>query len=159
MIQWHERETSADHDRIDPSDGVDQWGVFLVVDPERLERALEAMDQVNCQRKNANEINGDQPELLEGDIDTAVNILDGFVMTRVGDHGELIGKAHLNPEVTHVDAEEGEDEDSQQGHVFGSPGCACDFAGLVIGAFGFTVGQPEHDPLYGMEDDEGVEAD
>jgi len=158
MIQWHERETSADHNRIDPSNGVDHWSVFLVVDAERLERALKAMHQVNGERKHSDEVDGHQPELLESNIDPAVDVLDGFVMARVSDHGELIGKAHFDPEVTHVDAEEGKDQDSQQGHVFGRPRGTCDFAGLIIGAFGFAIVQPEDDPLDGMKDDKGVEA-
>lgn len=142
MVQWHECESSADHDRIDPTNGVDQWSVFPVIDAQGLERALETMNQVNSEGKNTDKIDGYQPELLESDVDATINVLDGFIMTRVGDHGELIGKAHFDPEITHVDAQEGEDQDAQHGHIFGSPGGPCDFSGLVIRAFSFAVGQP-----------------
>lgn len=127
-------------------------------DAEGLEGALEAVDQVDGQGEDADEIDDDDPDILEGDIDAAVDILDGFFVAGVGDHGELIGKAHLDPEITHVQAEEGEDEDAEQGHVFRGPGGAGDFAVGVFAAFGAAVHQGQGDPLDRMEDDEGVEA-
>lgn len=97
--------------------------------------------------------------MLEGDIDAAVDILDGDVMTGVGDHGERICKAHLEPEVAHMEAKEGEDQDAEDCHIFRSPGGAGDLTGVMPGAFGFPVGQPEGDTLDGVEDDKGIQTD
>ena len=80
MIQRHDRETAADHDRIDPTDDVDGLGVFLVGDAESLEGALKAVDQVDSQGEDADKVDDDDPDILEGDIDAAVDILDSFVM-------------------------------------------------------------------------------
>ena len=30
MIQWHDGEARADRDRVDPAEGIDQRGVFLM---------------------------------------------------------------------------------------------------------------------------------
>ena len=159
MIQWHEGKTTTDHDRINPSDDVDRSRIFLMGYPEGLKGALKAMDQVDRKSKHSDQVNDDEPKILKGDIDTAINVLDGFVMTGVGDHGKLVSKAHFDPEVTHVDAEEGENEDTQDGHVFGGPGGAGDFAFGIFGAFGTAVHEPEGDSLNRMYDNEGIQAD
>ena len=86
MVQWHDGETAADNNRVDPANGIDQRGVFLVRDAECLKGALEAMDQVDSQGEDTDEIDEDEPDILEGDIDTAVDILDGFVVAGIGDH-------------------------------------------------------------------------
>ena len=158
MVQGHDSETAADQDCIDPADGIDQRGVFLVSDAEGLEGALEAMDQVDGQGEDTDQVDDDDPDILEGYIDAAVDVLDGFVVAGIGDHGELIGKAHLDPEVAHVKAQEGEDEDAEQGHVFRRPGGAGDFAVSVFAAFSASVHQRESDSLDGVEYDKGVQA-
>ena len=117
------------------------------------------MHQVDGQCEDPYEVNGDQPDLLEGDVDAAVDVLDGFVMAGISDHGQLVRKPHFDPEIAHVDTQEGEDQDTEDGPILGGPGSAGDLAGLVFGAFGFAVGQPEGDPLDGMEDNKGVQAD
>ena len=157
MVQGHDGETAADQDCIYPADGIDQRGVFLVCDAEGLEGALEAMDQVDGQGEDADQVDDDDPDILEGDIDTAVDVLDGFIMAGIGDHGELIGKAHLDPEVAHVEAEKGEDEDAEQGHVFRGPGGAGDFAVGVFASLGASVHQGQGDSLDGVEYDKGVQ--
>ena len=158
MVQRHKGKTSADHNRINPTKDVDRCGIFLMGYPECLEGTLKTMDQVDCQGKDTDQVNDDEPEILEGDIDAAIDILDGFIMAGIGDHAELVGKAHFRPEITHVYAQEGENEDPQQGHIFGGPGGTGDFAFGVFGAFGAAVHKPEGDPLDGMEDNKGVEA-
>ena len=158
MIQWHQCKTTADHDRINPANDVDGCGIFLMGDAECLKRTLKAVDQVDCQGKDSDQVNDDEPEVLKGDIDAAVDILDSFVVAGIGDHAELVGKAHFRPEIPHVDAEEGENEDPQDGHIFGSPGSAGDFAMGVFTTFSTTVHQPEGDSLDGMEENKGVEA-
>ncbi len=107
---------------------------------------------------DADEVDGDDPYFLEGDIDAAVDILYGFVVAGVGDHGELVCKAHLDPEVAHVEAEEGEDEDAEEGHVFGGPGGAGDFAGAYLPPLAMRLARARSDALDGMEEDTGVEA-
>lgn len=86
MVQWHDGETAADNNRVDPANGIYQRGIFLVGDTEGLKSALEAMDQVDSQGEDTDEIDEDEPDILEGDIDTAVDILDGFVVAGIGDH-------------------------------------------------------------------------
>ncbi len=158
MVQRHDCKTAANSDRIDPADDVDGWGVFLVSDAEGLKGALEAMDQVNGEGQDTDEIDKDKPEVLKGYIDAAVDILDGFVVAGIGDHCELIRKTHLDPEVSHVQAQEGEDQDAKLGHIFRRPSSACDFAVGVFASLGAAVHQREGDPLDGMEENEGVEA-
>ena len=139
MVQWHDRKTAANSDRIDPADDVDRRGVFLVGDAEGLKGTLEAMDQVNGEGQDTDEVDEDKPETLESYIDAAVDILDSFVMAGIGDHGELVRKAHLDPEVAHVKAQEGEDQDAEKGHILGGPGGAGNFAVGVFAAFGAAV--------------------
>ena len=114
VVQGHDRKTCGDGDRVDPADRIDQWRIFLVAASECLEGALEAVDQVYGQGEDTDKVDGHDPYFLEGDIDAAVDILHGFIMAGVGDHGELVCKAHLDPEVAHVEAEEGEDEDAEE---------------------------------------------
>jgi len=57
-----------------------------------------------------------------------------------------------------VEAQEGEDQDTEEGHVFGGPGGAGDFTVGVFAAFGFAVSQGQGDPLDGMEEDTGVKS-
>jgi hypothetical protein len=159
VVQGHDRKTCGDGDRVDPADRIDQWRIFLVAASEGLEGALEAVDQVYGQGEDTDEVDGHDPDFLEGDIDAAVDILHGFVMAGVGDHGELVCKAHLDPEVAHVEAEEGEDEDAEEGHVLGGPGGAGDLAGLIVASLGDAVGAGQDDALDGVEEDAGVEAD
>ncbi len=104
MVQRHDCKTAANSDRIDPADDIDGRRVFLVGDAESLKGALEAMDQVNGECQDTYEVDEDKPEILKGYIDAAVDILDGFVVAGIGDHRELIRKAHLDPEVAHVEA-------------------------------------------------------
>ena len=61
MIQWHDGKARADRDRVDPAKGVDQRGIFLVCESQRLESALETVDQVEAQGGDADEVDGDQP--------------------------------------------------------------------------------------------------
>jgi len=49
-----------------------------------------------------------------------------------------------------VEAQEGEDQDAEEGHVFGGPGSAGDFAMGVFTAFGFAIGQGQGDTLDGV---------
>ncbi len=158
MVQWHDGKTAANSDRIDPADDVDGRGVFLVGDAEGLKGALEAMDQVNGEGQDTDEVDEDKPKVLEGYIDAAVDILDSFVVAGIGDHGELIRKAHLDPEVAHVEAQEGEDEDAEQGHILGGPGGAGDFAVGVFAALSSAVHQREGDTLNRMQQDKSVKA-
>lgn len=58
-----------------------------------------------------------------------------------------------------MEAQEGEDQDAEEGHIFRSPGSAGDFAMGVFTAFGLAVGQGQGDTLDGMEEDAGVETD
>ena len=150
MVQWHDCKTTADHNRIDPADDIDGRGVFLMGDAQGLKGALEAMDQVDGQGEDTDEIDSDKPDILKGYIDAAVDVLDGFFMAGVIDHRKLVGKAHLDPEVAHVEAQEGEDQDAQQGHIFRGPGGAGDFAVGVAAAFGFLVHEGQCDSLDGM---------
>ena len=57
-----------------------------------------------------------------------------------------------------MEAQEGEDQDAEEGHVFGGPGSAGDFAMGVFTAFGLAVGQGQCDALYGMEENAGIES-
>ena len=57
-----------------------------------------------------------------------------------------------------MEAQEGEDQDTEEGHILGSPGSTGDFAVGVFTAFGFAIGQGQGDPLDGMEEDAGIEA-
>ena len=150
MIQWHDSEARADRDRVDPAEGVDQRGIFLVCEPQRLEGALEAVDQVEAQGGDTDEVDSHEPQLLEGDVNSAVDILYRFVVAGIGDHGERGGKAHLDPEVGHVETQEGEDQDTEESHILGSPGGTGDFAVGVFAAFGFAVGQGQGDTLDGV---------
>lgn len=158
MVEGHDRKTAADQDCIDPADDVDGRAVFLMCDAQGLESALETVDQVYCEGDYTYEVYDDDPGLLEGDVDAAVDILYGFVMARVSHHGELVCKAHLDPEVAHVEAEEGEDEDAEEGHILRGPGGTCDLTVGVFAALGFAVGQGQCDPLYRMQEDKRVQA-
>jgi len=55
-----------------------------VGDAQGLEGALEPVYEMYGQGKDADEIDNDDPEFLEGDIDAAVDILYGFFMAGVG---------------------------------------------------------------------------
>ena len=88
VVQRHDGKARADRDRVDPAEGVDQRGVFLVCESQCLEGALKAVDQVEAEGGDADQVDGYEPEFLEGDIDSAVDILYGFVVAGVGDHGE-----------------------------------------------------------------------
>lgn len=109
--------------------------------------------------KNTEEINGYHPEFLEGDIDTTVNILNGFIIAGVRDDLKIFGDAHLPPEITHVKAQESKDEDTEQSHVFGGPGRSGHFAAGIPGALGDAVGAEEDDSLNRVEEDKGIESD
>lgn len=78
-------------------------------------------------------------------------------MAGIGDHGQLVGKPHFDPEISHVEAKEGENQDAKEGHVFGGPGRAGYPATAVFGAFGDSVGPCQKDALDGMEEDAGIE--
>lgn len=156
MVQGHDGKAGGSDDGIHPADGADGGSVFFMTDSQGLESALETVDEVDAEDNRTDDIDKDEPPLLEGDVDAAIDILDGFGMAGVGDHRQLIRKAHLDPEVAHVEAEEGENEDPEQGHVFGSPGSSCHTATLVAHAFRFPVFLPEKDTLNGMQEDAGV---
>ena len=156
MIERHDRKSTADQDGIDPSNCIDQRSVFFMVDAQGLKGTLKSMYEVNRQGKYSDEINGHDPDLLEGYIDPAVDILNCFIMSGVGDHRELVRKPHFDPEVTHVDAQEGKNQDAEEGHVFGGPGGSGYFSTCVFRAFGDPVGSGEHDPLDRMEQDKRV---
>ena len=61
VIEGHDGKSAADQDGIDPADDIDGRTVFLVCDTEGLEGALEAVDQVEAQGGDADEVDGDQP--------------------------------------------------------------------------------------------------
>ena len=158
MVEGHDGKSAADQDGIDPADDVDGRAVFFVCDTEGLERALETMDQVYGQGEYADEVYDHHPGFLEGYVDATVDILYGFVVARVGDHGKLVCKAHLDPEVAHVEAEEGEDEDAEQGHILRGPGSTRDFAFGVFAAFGLAIHDGQGDSLEGVQEDKRVQA-
>ena len=54
--------------------------------------------------------------------------------------------------------QEREYQDTEQGHIFGGPGGAGDFAVGVFAAFSAAVLQRQGDPLDGVEHDKGVQA-
>jgi hypothetical protein len=76
------------------------------------------MDQVNRQRETADQVRGNDPPFLKCDIDTAEEILYRFFVAWIGDHRQLIGKSCLPPKITHMQAEEGKYQDTQECHVF-----------------------------------------
>lgn len=57
-----------------------------------------------------------------------------------------------------MEAQEGEDQDAEEGHVFRSPGGAGDFAMGVFAALSAAIHQCQGDPLDGVEHDKGVQA-
>ncbi len=157
MIEGHDGKTAADQDCIDPANDVDGRAVFFVFDAQCLESALKTVDQVYCEGEYADEVYDHHPGFLKGDVDAAVDILYGFVMAGVGHHRELVRKAHLDPEVAHVEAEEGEDEDTEEGHILGGPGGACDLAVGIFAALGLAVQYDQSDSLEGVQEDKRIE--
>ncbi len=159
MIEWHDRESAADQDGIDPSDRIDERSVFFMIDAQGLKGALETMDEVNGEGKNTDEIEGYNPYFLESYIDPAIDILNSFVMSGVGNHGELVRKSHFDPKITHMEAQECKNEDAEQGHVFGGPCGPGHFSACVFRSLGDPVGPGKQDSLDRMEQDKGVKSD
>lgn len=57
-----------------------------------------------------------------------------------------------------MQAEESKDQDTQEGHILRCPGGTGDFSGFVVAALGQAIGPREQDPLDGMEQDAGIQA-
>lgn len=61
VVERHDRKSRADDDRVDPSDGIDERGIFFMGQTQGLEGTLKTMDQVHGQGQDANEVDNDDP--------------------------------------------------------------------------------------------------
>ena len=156
MVQGHDGKAGGSGNGIHPTDRADGRGVFFMIDSQGLESALETVNEVDAEGDGADDIDEDEPPLLERNVDATIDILYSFGMAGISDHGQLICKAHFDPEVTHMKAEEGENEDAEEGHVFGGPGGSCYPATLIPHTLCFPVFIPEEKALDGVEEDPGV---
>lgn len=83
MVKGHDGKSATDQDGVDPSDHVDGRRIFFMVDPQGLKGALESVDEVDGKCEYADQIRRHDPDLLESDIDAAVDVLNGFIVTRI----------------------------------------------------------------------------
>ena len=88
MVQGHDRKSDTYSNGEDPSGRFNERGVFLMIQAECLESALKTVNEVKRQCDHADHVDDYDPEFLEGDIDAAVNVFDGFIVARIVDHAE-----------------------------------------------------------------------
>ena len=91
-----------------------------------LEHAPEAMNEVQTDSCEPNDIEDEDPPLAECNVQQEIRIV--LIVT----HSEHLGQLHLGPEMGEVEADETEDDDTEDQHVLGGPGVGVGLAGYFV---------------------------
>ena len=122
-------EEQDDERAHDNADDAQAGQPFLVVPTHGLEHAPEAMNQVEPQEHEPDEVQGEQPPALERREQQVVRILR--FQTQCGDE---FAELHLCPEVHKMEADASEDDDAEHKHVLCAPTIV-----LCLGGHGVTL--------------------
>ena len=91
-----------------------------------LEHAPEAMDEVQADSCEPNDIEDEDPPFAECNVQQEIRIV------LIVANSEHLGQLHLGPEMGKMEADESEDDDTEDQHVLGGPGVGVGLAGHLI---------------------------
>ena len=109
----HEQENDDGGD--DDADDLEALQPLLVVPADGLEHAPETVLQMQEQGDEPHDVQGYDPPFAEGGHEQGV----GIVLI-VAD-AEHLGKLHLGPEMGEMESQQAQDQDTEDGHILGTP--------------------------------------
>ena len=121
-----DHEHQADNGSDDGTDDLEPLEPGLSAPADGLEHAPKAMQQVQPQGDEPDDVQKQDPPFTESDLQEQVGIV-----LEIAD-AEHLGKLHLGPEMCEMESDETQDDQAEDNHILGGPGVGRSLAGHLI---------------------------